>query len=432
MEEITNFAGSLKIGTTTMFIDFERFVLKNGLRVIVHTDHRTPVVALNILYHVGSRDEDSQKTGMAHLFEHLMFEGSLHIPDFDSPLESVGGENNAFTNTDFTNYYLTVPKQNLETAFWLESDRMLGLSFSEEKLQVQKNIVCEEFRQNYLNQPYGDSWLLLRPLAYQVHPYSWSTIGKDTGAIEGITLADVKEFYKTFYNPSNAILAVAGNITTKEVETLCRKWFEPIENKAQPARFLPREPQQQTGRKLQIERDVPFHAIYKAWHICDRFSPEFYPTDLLSDLLAAGQSSRLYKALVKEQRLFSEISAQLTGEIDPGLLVIHGKLVEGVSFEEAEGALQHELEVLVTTPVSENELQKVKNRTESLFAFSSIRALDRAMNLAYYELLGDAGKLNEVMDLYGQVSEKEVMLAARSVLRQENCSSIYYKAARLK
>lgn len=409
-------------------IDFDRFTLANGLRVLVHHDSSTPIIAMNVLYDVGSRDEDPDLTGFAHLFEHLMFGGSVNIPRYDEPLERVGGENNAFTNNDYTNYYLTLPKQNLETAFWLESDRMLDLAFSPKSLEVQRNVVVEEFRQNYLNQPYGDVWLLLRPLAYKVHPYQWPTIGKDPSHIENASMREVRDFYRRFYNPSNSILVVAGDTETGMIRELAEKWFGTINKDGHFTRTLPREPEQTGDRFLSVEREVPYDSLYKAWHMCGRKHPSFYASDLISDILSAGQSGRLYTSLVKKQKLFSEVNAYITGDIDDGLFVISGKLVKGVSFEEAEDAIRAELDRLCNHPVEPDELQKVKNRVEALMAFSELRVLDKAMNLAYYELLGDAGMINTINDRYQAVTQDDLMKKAKNIFRAGNCSTLYYKA----
>ena len=411
-------------------IAYNRFTLSNGLRVLVHTDTSTPLVAMNILYDVGSRDEDPNRTGFAHLFEHLMFGGSVNIPRYDEPLERVGGENNAFTNNDITNYYITLPKENIETAFWLESDRMLNLACSKKSFDVQRNVVSEEFRQNYLNQPYGDAWLLLRPAAYKVHPYQWSTIGKDISQIETSRMDEVKAFYRKYYNPCNAILVVAGDVSTEEVRELTEKWFGAISKGKPVLRSLPSEPAQLESRSLSAERNVPFDSLYKAWHMCGRMSPEFYATDLISDLLSAGQSGRLYQELVKKQQLFSDLNAYITGDIDPGLFIITGKLMKGISFEEAETAISVQLDKIRTEAVDETELRKVKNRMEFMMAFSEMRILDKAMNLAYYELLGDAELINEIEEKYEKVSAEEIREQAAKVLVPENCSTLYYHAVK--
>lgn len=409
-------------------IQFDRFTLDNGLRVIVHRDASTPMVAMNIIYNVGSRDEDPNRTGFAHLFEHLMFGGSENIPRFDEPLERVGGENNAFTNNDFTNYYLTLPGHNLETAFWLESDRMLNLAFSAKSFDVQRNVVVEEFRQNYLNQPYGDAWLLLRPMAYKVHPYQWATIGKEPAHIEQAEMEEVREFYQRHYNPCNAILVVAGNVETQNIKALCEKWFGTIKKGKPYHRNLPAEPPQTEARIQSVVRDVPYDAIYKAWHMCGRNENGFFAGDLVSDILSAGQSSRLNQQLVKKRRLFSDINAFVTGDIDSGLFVITGKLMKGISQHEAEQALQNEIDNIISQGVEENELQKVKNRIEAMIEFSEMRVLDKAMNLAYYELLGDAAMANSLVQRYAEVTVADVKAEAQQIFRPGNCSTLYYVA----
>jgi len=408
--------------------DFDRFTLDNGLRVIVHHDISTPIVAMNILYNVGSRDEQPDRTGFAHLFEHLMFGGSVNIPRYDEPLERVGGENNAFTNNDFTNYYLTVPGHNLETAFWLESDRMLNLAFSTKSFDVQRNVVVEEFRQNYLNQPYGDAWLLLRPLAYKVHPYRWAPIGVDPSHIEEASMSEVREFYERFYNPCNAIMVVAGNVETKTIRAMSEKWFGIIDNRIVNHRNLPAEPEQTEARSLTVQRDVPYDAIYKAWHMCSRSDEGFFATDLISDILSAGQSGRLNQQLVKNLRLFSDISAFISGDIDAGLFVITGKLMKGITMAQAETALQHEIDEICNNEIEEMELQKVKNRVEAVMAFSEMRVLDKAMNLAYYELLGDAGLVNSIVQKYASVTTAGIVAEAKKIFRPENSSTLYYIA----
>ncbi|MEI6060141.1 MAG: pitrilysin family protein [Bacteroidota bacterium] len=409
-------------------IDFDCFTLDNGLRVIVHRDTSTPIVAMNILYNVGSRDENPDRTGFAHLFEHLMFGGSQNIPRYDEPLERVGGENNAFTNNDFTNYYLTLPGHNLETAFWLESDRMLNLAFSAKSFDVQRNVVVEEFRQNYLNQPYGDAWLLLRPLAYKVHPYRWAPIGIAPSHIEEAGMEEVRAFYEQYYNPCNAILVIAGDVETGNIKVLSQKWFGIIQKGSPYLRNLPVEPVQTEARTLTVHRDVPFDAIYKAWHICSRADAGFFATDLISDILSAGQSGRLNQELVKTLRLFSDLNAFISGDIEAGLFVITGKLMKGVSMHDAEAALMIEIEKICNEMVSDAELQKVKNRVEAIMEFSEMRVLDKAMNLAYYELLGDAELVNTLVEKYGSVTISEINIEANMIFRAENCSTLYYCA----
>jgi zinc protease len=407
-------------------IAFNRFKLKNNLTVIVHEDNSSPLACVNILYDVGARDEDEERTGFAHLFEHLMFGGSINIPSYDEPLQMVGGENNAFTTNDITNYYCTVPSANLETAFWLESDRMLSLAFTDKSLEVQRSVVIEEFKQRYLNQPYGDVWLLLRPLAYKTHPYKWATIGKEISHIEEATMQDVREFFKKHYTPSNAIMVVAGNVRTAEVEELANKWFAPIPSSDKPVRNIPAEPPQKEPRYLTVERDVPAESIYKAYHMCSRRDPEYHAIDLISDILSRGNSSRMYKALVKEKQLFSEVSAYVMGDFDKGLFVISGKVPAGVDVKDAEKGIFEEIEKIQNELVSPEELQKCQNKVESSVTFSETDILTKATNLALSELLGDARLINEEIAKYAAVTREDIMRQAKMLLNENNCSTLYY------
>ncbi len=409
-------------------VQFERFTLNNGLRVLVHEDHTTPMAVVNILYDVGARDEDPEQTGFAHLFEHLMFGGSANIPVYDEPLQRVGGENNAFTSNDITNYYITLPSANLETAFWLESDRMLNLAFSEKSLEVQRNVVMEEFKQRYLNQPYGDVWLRLRPLVYKQHPYRWATIGKELSHIENADIEDVKAFFSKHYNPQNAIMVVGGQVTVDQVKQLAEKWFSPIPAGERYVRSLPQEATQQEERREEVSAKVPLNDVYIAFQMPGRTSNAYYAIDLLSDILSRGHSSRLYQSLVKEQQLFSEIHAYMTGSLDTGMFVIEGKPSETVTIEEAEAAVWQELEKLKTAPVPENELTKVKNKTESTMVFSEMGLLDKAMNLAYFELLGDADLLNHETEHYLAVTAETIQQQAQQLFRKDNSSTLIYLA----
>jgi predicted Zn-dependent peptidase len=407
-------------------LDFDKFTLDNGLRVIVHRDTTTPLVALNLLYDVGARDEHPERTGFAHLFEHLMFGGSVNIKVFDEPLDMAGGQNNAFTSNDITNYYLTVPKQNLEMAFWLESDRMLGLKLTKKGIDVQKKVVIEEFNQRYLNQPYGDAWLALRPLAYQKHPYAWPTIGKEISHIKNATEKEVRDFFETHYCPANAILAVAGNVTTAEIKKLARKWFGPISRPYEYNRSLPKEPVQKVKRTKTISNHVPFDAIYQVFHMPSRRHKDYYACDLISEILAAGESSRLSRRLVKEQKLFSEIGAYITGDVDEGLFVVSGKVNEGVDIQRAEAGIRAELDDIMENAVDRRELEKVKNRMEVSIAWSELKVADKAMNLCYFELLGDAAGWNEEVKNYNAVTQKQISAVARKILREDNASVLYY------
>ena len=411
-------------------VDFNRFTLPNGLRVLVHEDDTTPMAVLNILYDVGARDEEQDKTGFAHLFEHLMFGGSVNIPSYDEPLQRVGGENNAFTSNDITNYYITLPATNIETAFWLESDRMLSLAFSEKSLETQRNVVCEEFKQRYLNQPYGDVWLKLRPLAYKKHPYQWATIGQDLAQIENASMEDVKAFFKKHYNPQNAIMVVGGNVKTEDIKLLAEKWFSPIPAGDKYLRNLPQEPVQTEERKETIVADVPLNAFYMAFKMPSRLHKDYQAYDLLSDILSQGQSSRLYNSLLKEQQLFSDVHAYITSSLDEGLFVIEGKLSEGVSVAAAEAAVWMELDRIAAEEVTETELTKVKNKSESIMVFAEMSLLDKAMNLAYYELLGDAADLNTEIDKYLAVTAAKIQHAAQQTFVREQCSTLYYLTAK--
>lgn len=408
---------------------YEKFTLDNGLQVIVHEDHSTKVAVLNLLYNVGSKDEDEQRTGFAHLFEHLMFGGSVNIPSYDEPLQKVGGENNAYTTPDYTNYYISVPSNNLETAFWLESDRMLSLAFSPESLEVQRKVVIEEFKQRYLDQPYGDAWLHMKPLAYKTHPYRWNTIGKEIAHIEDATMDEVKAFFHKFYIPNNAILVVAGDVKPDEVKRLAEKWFGEIAAGKPYQRNLPQELPQSEARTMEASGKVPMNAIYRAYHMPDRLHKDYHTADLLSDVLGRGKSSRLYNALVKKNNLMNTVSASITGAIDPGLLVISGKMKEGVSFEEVDVAIDAVINELLTEGLHPDELDKVKMQAESSCVFSEVELLNRATNLAYYTLLGDTDLINQEVSQINAVDEAGLLAIAKKMLNKTNCSTLYYHKA---
>lgn len=407
-------------------IPFSSFTLANGLRVFVHEDPSVQIAVMNILYDVGSRDERADKTGFAHLFEHLMFGGSVNIPSYDEPLQLVGGENNAFTNTDITNYYLTVPAANIETGFWLESDRMLSLSFDPKVLEVQRKVVIEEFKQRYLNQPYGDVWLKLRPLAYKTHPYLWATIGKEISHIENATMDDVKEFFFSHYVPNNAIMVVAGNVTTDQVKALSEKWFAPIPAGKREKRQLPVEKKQTEKRTLNVEADVPSNALYKAWHMGGRFDEDYYASDLLSDILSRGHSSRFYQQLVQEKEIFTSVSSFVTGTIDPGLFVVSGRIRDGITMEQAEKEMDLILQEVVREGILAEELEKVKNQSESSLEFGEVEVMNRAMNLAFSALSGDANLVNQEGERIKAVTAADIHKVAKEILREENSNVMYY------
>ena len=407
-------------------IQFEKFTLENGLRVLVHEDKSTPMAVVNVLYDVGARDEHPDKTGFAHLFEHLMFGGSKNIPVYDEPLQLAGGENNAYTTNDLTNYYCQLPAENIETAFWLESDRMLSLAFSKKSLEVQRKVVSEEFKEHYINKPYGDVWHKMRTLAYTNHPYRWMTIGASLDHIENATLDDVKAFFFKHYTPSNAILVVAGNIETTQVKLLAEKWFGPIPSGTKYERNLPLEPTQTAPRKLEVKANVPLDALYKCWHIYPRTDKRYYAADLISDILSGGGSSRLFQRLVKEEKLFSNIDCYHFGSTDAGLMTIEGKLVKGVDIKVAEAAILDELEKLKKEGISVAELQKVKNKAESAMAFEDMSVMNRAASIAMYELLGDADLINTELARYQEVTADEILEQSRIIFDENNCSTMYY------
>lgn len=407
-------------------IQFSKFVLSNGLRVIVHEDISTPMAIVNVMYDVGARDEDPAKTGFAHLFEHLMFGGSIHIPDFETPLNMAGGENNAYTTNDLTNYYIQLPAANLETAFWLESDRMLSLAFDENSLEVQRKVVIEEFKEHYLNKPYGDAWFKMREMAYQQHPYRWPTIGRELSHIEKATLEDVKSFFFKHYCPANAILVVAGNVVAEQVLELAEKWFGSIPSGEKYKRNLPSEPVQKVARRMELKANVPLDALYKCWHMDARLDHGYYVADLITEVLGGGASSRLYQALVKEKQYFSSIECYHFGSVDKGLLTIEGKLVAGIKMEDAEKAVEHELEKLKQEGISEKELNKIKNKTEATIAFEDMSVMTRAGSLAFYELLGDAALFNSDRDKYFSVTAADIQDYSVRIFDETNSNTLYY------
>jgi len=407
-------------------IQFDRFILENGLRVLIHEDKSTPMAVVNVLYDVGAKDENPEKTGFAHLFEHLMFGGSKNIPNYDEPLQVAGGENNAFTTNDLTNYYCQLPAENLETAFWLESDRMLSLAFSKKSLEVQRKVVCEEFKEHYINKPYGDVWHKMREMAYTTHPYKWMTIGASLKHVEDATLEDVKEFFFKHYTPCNAILVVAGNVDKNNVLQLAEKWFGPIPAGTKYNRNLPVEPTQTSPRHLEVKSNVPLDALYKCWHIYPRMDDRYYATDLISDILSGGGSSRLFQSLVKEKQLFSNIDCYHFGSTDAGLMTIEGKLVKGIDMKVAEAAVLEELIKIQSEGISVSELEKVKNKAESAMAFEDMSVMNRASSIAMYELLGDANLMNTELTKYQTVNAEQIKEQCNVIFNENNCSTLYY------
>jgi len=409
-------------------VHYNRFVLENGLRVLVHEDSSTPMAVVNVMYDVGAKDEDPNKTGFAHLFEHLMFGGSIHIPDYDEPLQRAGGENNAYTTNDLTNYYCSLPAENIETAFWLESDRMLSLAFSKKSLEVQRKVVCEEFKEHYINKPYGDVWFKMRELAFTTHPYKWMTIGKELSHVENVKIDDVKAFFHKHYNPANAILVVAGNVTTEQVKGLAEKWFGPIPMGEKYNRNLPEEPKQTAPKFLEVTADVPLDSLIKTWHIDARLDKGYYVADLITEILGGGGSSRMFQALVKEKQLFSSLDCYHFGSIDKGLLAIEGKLVKGIKIEDADKAVGEQLQKIQSDLIEDNELQKVKNKTESIIAFEDMSIMSRASSLANYELLGDANLMNTELDRYQSITTEDIREYSKIIFDEDNSNTLYYRS----
>lgn len=411
-----------------MKIDYRGITLSNGLRVLVHTDPNTALVAFNLLYKVGAKNEDPRKTGFAHLFEHLMFSGSKHVKDYDEALDKVGGTTNAFTNNDFTNFYISLPREAVETAFFVESDRMQNLTLTQKKLDVQKGVVVEEFKERCLNQPYGDTDMLLRPLSYRTHPYAWSTLGKEIAHIESVSLQDAKTFYNTFYIPDNAILSVSGPVEPEEMFALAEKWFGNIPRGGHTQLPLPVEPVQREAHRRTVERKVPSNAFFRTYHMGPRMSSDFYVFDLMSDLLSIGESSRFYTRLVKERKLFSNLDAYVSGDMEPGLFLISGIMEDGVDFEKSEQAVEEELARLGEEKVDEKELQKVKNKSETALIFSNMKGLDKAMNLGYFEMMASADALSHEVEAYRAVTVDDIRRVARAAFVPSNSNTLYYKA----
>ena len=407
-------------------IPYTKKILPNGLTVVVNRDRASKLAAVNILYKVGARYENPARTGFAHLFEHLMFRGTREVPNFDLPVQMASGDNNAFTNNDYTDFYITLPKDNIETALWLESDRMEGLEITPAKFEAEKKVVIEEFRQRYLNQPYGDQTMLLRALAYKVHPYRWATIGLTIDHIAGATLADVEAFYRAHYRPSNAVLSISADIEEERMLELAEKWFAPLADHPADAVAIPQEPVQTEARREEVERDVPASTLTVAYHMGGRTDADFYTADLVSDLLSGGDSGRLYTHLVKERQLLSSVNAYVTGDVDPGLFVFTGQLLPGVTPETAEAAFREEIALLQTTPATVYEIEKVKNKFEANTLFGELNVMNKAMNLGFYEMLGDLELINREVDLYRAVTDEQIRSFSSRTFRPENSSTLIY------
>lgn len=409
-------------------IKYEKRVLDNGLTLLLSTDTATSMVAVNLIYCVGAKHENPDKTGFAHLFEHLMFGGSKNVPDYDAPIQMASGENNAFTNNDYTDYYVVLPKENIEIALWVESDRMRGLTINKKTLDVQKKVVIEEFNQRYLNKPYGDVWALIRSMAYTVHPYRWQTIGLNPSHIESAKLSDVKAFYDCYYNPKNAIIAISGDITMQEAYPLIQKWFGDIEGNDCPNRVIPREPEQKEPRRMEVERDVPVSALYIAFPMGDRMSDEFVICDTMSDILSNGESSRMQQNLVRKEQLFSSVDAYLTGDVEEGLFVVTGYPAKGVTMKQAETALWNELENIKKELVTDYELQKVQNKFEVNTIFGELNVMNKAMNLCYYQMIGNIEYINQEIERYKSVTKEKIAVTAQKLFVKERSSTLIYNS----
>ncbi len=409
-------------------IDYTKKILANGLTVVVNRDRTSKLAAVNLLYKVGARNESPSRTGFAHLFEHLMFRGTREVPVFDLPVQMASGDNNAFTNNDYTDFYITLPKDNIETALWLESDRMEGLDITAEKLATEKKVVIEEFRQRYLNQPYGDQTMLLRDLAYQVHPYRWSAIGLTPDHIAEASLDEVQHFYRTHYRPSNAILSISADLEEEYMLALADKWFGGLVDTPITPAAIPQEPEQTAPRRLTVERDVPATTLTIAYHMGGRLSPDFQTADLVSDLLSGGDSSRLYTHLVKERRLLASVNAYISGDVDPGLFIFTGQLLPDTTPEAAEAAFYEEIESLQRDIVPAYEIEKVKNKFEANTLFGELNVMNKAMNLGFYEMLGDLPLINREVALYRAVDAECIQAFSRRIFRPENSSTLLYEA----
>ena len=414
----------------TDMITYDKHTLQNGLTVIANHDRASRMAAVNILYKVGARNERPERTGLAHLFEHLMFRGTVAIPDFDTPVQMACGDNNAFTNNDYTDFYITLPVANIETALWLESDRMTGLNLSSEAIEIEKRVVIEEFRQRYFNQPYGDLNMLLRDMVYTTHPYRWATIGLTPDHIEQASAEEIRDFYRRFYHPSNAILSVSADIEPERVFELAEKWFGGIEDTRYTIPAIEPEPEQNAARRLEVERDVPATTITIAFQMGNRLSRDFFLGDMTSDLLAGGDSARLYERLIKQKRLFASTNAYISGDVDRGMFVFTGQLLPSTSEAEAEAAIWEEIADLQRGNITAYELEKVKNKFEANTLFGELNVMNKAMNLGYYEMIGDLGLINREVDIYRSLSADDVASFSARTFRPENSSTLIYRTKR--
>jgi len=408
-------------------VEFHKFQLQNGIRLIVQPNKDTAIASLNVLYDVGSKDEQPDKTGLAHLMEHLMFEGSVNIPNYDAVLQNAGGENNAFTNNDVTNYYLYLPAQNLELGFWLESDRLYQLALTEKKFLNQQKVVLEEFEETTLDIPYGDAWHHLRNLTYKKHPYRWPVIGLTREHVANFTYNDVINFYEKHYQPQHSIWVVAGPVNVDEVKAMAEKWLANLPNNTTYKRSLFNEPEQHEFRQKTIEGNLPSDALYMAFKMPGRNNKNYHACEILSDVLATGRSSRFEQNLVKKQRLFSSINAFVTSDLEQGMFVVEGMVNSGVSLSNAEASVWNELELLKTELVGEKELERIKNKIETTIAFSENNPLNTAINIAFYELMGNANEINEEIGKFRSLTSPQIKATANKLFQKNKCSTVRYK-----
>jgi predicted Zn-dependent peptidase len=395
---------------------------------VVHEDHTTPLASCFICYFVGSRDENPNHTGLAHLLEHYMFCGSKNIPEYDVPVDTVGGQNNAYTTDDVTCYYITLPANNIETALWLESDRMLELAFRKKELEIQKNVVIEEFKEHFLNKPYGDMWMLFNEAVFEKHPYQWLPIGKEVSHIETVSMDTLKAFYRNYYAPQNAVIAIAGNVHFETIVPLVDKWFGAIPKRGNIERNISQEPVQTAPKKLEVVRPVPYDMLLKGWKMCGRLAPEFYALDLLSDMLGSGKSSFLYQELVEKEHLFTDISASITATYDPGIFMISGRPAEGVSLQKANDALDKYLYSFTKHAHIDHDLQKVKNSVESILLKNEIKIEDRASTLALSETFLSVERFQNDRERYFDVSEEQLIDAFDNTIISSNETTLFYKS----
>lgn len=411
-------------------INIARHQLSNGLRVVHSKNAASGMVAVNLLYKAGSRNEQYEHTGLAHLVEHLMFGGSEAVKNFDHVMQEAGGENNAWTSNDITNYYELLPVQNIETALWVEADRMRNLLLTDKSVEVQRNVVCEEFKQRCLNTPYGDSGHLLRGMVYRIHPYRWPVIGKALSDIEQMPKEVIQSFYEQYYVPENAILSIVGNIDSDKAFSLVEKWFGDLSNEtAKQSRFIPEEPKQCESREFRVVKDVPRDMLVMAFRMCGRCGGSYEACDLISDILSNGRSSRMFRNIYAKGTLVSSIDASISGDLDSGMFIIKSQLLPGVGFQAVERAIREETDRLISEGVGNWELEKTLNRFESNQLFANLNNEERASNLAYYEMLGDANLINSEVGKYRGITSRRISEVAARLFADDNCSTLYYESS---